>query len=171
MVCILSHLPAVLVRLSIACPDGYHTFYCNTCPETKCFKFFPQDSTFRKNFAESNSFCSGEGTIFGATGQLLQFRSSCEFERVRSLVTALNPTAPYLTGLNYDMQGNLRDSVALGTGLSTILVGTTLQLTGAMENAGKCVAIGRTSESTTDLIAVNCSIPAPSVCGLDTAGG
>ena len=108
--------------------------------------------------------------MFGATGQLLEFRSSCEFDRVRSLVTALNPTIPYLTGLNYDMQGNLRDSVAVGTGLSTILVGTTLQLTGATENAGKCVAIGRTSESTTDLIAVNCSVSAPSlsVCGLDT---
>ena len=109
--------------------------------------------------------------MFGAIGQLLEFRSSCEFERACSLVTALNPTIPYLAGLNYDMQGNLGDSVALGTGLSTILVGTTLQLTGATENAGKCVAIGRTSESTTHLIAVNCSIPAPSVCGLDTTGG
>ena len=41
--------------------------------------------------------------MFGATGQSLEFRSSCEFERVRSLVAALNPTAPYLTGLRYDM--------------------------------------------------------------------
>ena len=91
-------------------------------------------------------------------GWLLEFRSSCEFDQVHSLVTALNPTAPYLTGVNHDMQGNLRDSIAVGTGLSTILVGTTLQLTGATENAGKCVAIGRTSESTTDLLAVDCSI-------------
>ena len=109
--------------------------------------------------------------MFRATGQLLEFHSSCEFGRVRSLVTALNPTIPYLTGLNYDKQGNLRDSVAVGTGLSTILVGTTLQLTRATENAGKCVAIGRTSESTTDLIVVDCNVPAPSVCGLDTTGG
>ena len=109
--------------------------------------------------------------MFGAIGRLLEFRSSCEFERARSLVTALNPTIPYLTGLKYDMQGNLYDSVAVGTGLSTILVGTTLQLTGATENAGKCVAIGRMSESTTDLIAVDCNVPAPSVCGLDTTGG
>ena len=101
----------------------------------------------------------------------MEFRSSCEFERVRNLVTALNPTAPYLTGLNYDMQGNLRDRVAVGSGLSAILVGTTLQLTGATENAGKCVAIGRTSESTTDLIVVGCNASAPSVCGLDTTGG
>ena len=109
--------------------------------------------------------------MFGATGRLLEFRSRCEFERVRSLVTALNPTAPYLTGLNYDMQGNLRDSVAVGSGLSAILEGTTLQLTGATENAGKCVAIGRTSESTTDLMVVGCNASAPSVCGLDTTGG
>ena len=98
----LSHLPAVLVPLSITCPDGYHTFYCNTCPETKCFKFFPQDSIFRIDFAESDAFCSREGAMFGATGRLLEFRSSCEFDRVCSLVTALNPTAPYLTGLRYD---------------------------------------------------------------------
>ena len=77
--------------------------------------------------------------MFGATGQLLEFRSSCEFNRVRSLVTALNPTVPYLTGLNYEMQGNLGDSVAVGTGLSIILVGTSPQL--ATENVGKCVAI------------------------------
>ena len=109
--------------------------------------------------------------MLGATGQLLEFRSRCELERVRSLVTALNPTAPYLTGLNYDMQGNLRDSEAVGNGLSSILNGTTLQLTGATENAGKCVAIGRTSESTTDLIAVGCNASAPSVCELATTGG
>ena len=36
----------------------------------------------------------------------------------------------------------------MGTGLSTILVGTALQLSGATENAEKCVAIGRMSEST-----------------------
>ena len=72
----------------------------------------------------------------------MEFRSSCEFERVHSLVTAFNPIAPYLTGLKYDMQRNLRDSVVVDTGLSTILVGTTLQLTGATENAGKCVARG-----------------------------
>ena len=110
--------------------------------------------------------------MLGGTGRLLEFRSSCEFDRVRSLVTALNPTAPYLTGLNYDMQGNLRDSEAVGNiGLSSILNGTTLQLTGATENAGKCVAIGRTSESTTDLIAVGCNASAPSVCELATTGG
>ena len=109
--------------------------------------------------------------MFGATGQLLEFRSRCEFERVRSLVTALNRTAPYLTGLNYDMQGNLRDTEAVGNGLSNILMGTTLQLTGATENAGKCVAIGRTSESTTDLIVVSCNDSAPSVCQLATTGG
>ena len=45
--------------------------------------------------------------MFGATGRLLEFRSNCEFDRVRSLVTALNPTAPYLTGISYDMQGNV----------------------------------------------------------------
>ena len=108
--------------------------------------------------------------MFGATGRLLEFRSSCEFDRVHRLVTALNPTTPYLTGLNYDVQGNLRDSKAVGNGLSSILMGTTLQLTGATENAGKCVAIGRTSASTTDLIVVGCNDSAPSVCGLDTAG-
>ena len=96
--------------------------------------------------------------MFGAIGRLLKFHSSYEFERVRSLVTALNPTAPYLTGLRYDMQGNIYDSVAMGTGLNAILVGTTLQLTGTMENAGKCVAIGRRSEPTTDHTAVDCNV-------------
>ena len=52
-----------------------------------------------------------------------------------------------------------------------ILVVTPLQLTGATENVGKCVAIGRKSESTTDLILMDCNVPAPSVCGLDTTGG
>ena len=47
-------------------------------------------------------------------------------------------------------------------------MGTPLQLTRATENVGKCVAIGRKSESTTDLIVVDCNVPAPSVCGLDT---
>ena len=50
-------------------------------------------------------------------------------------------------------------------------MGTSLPLTGATENAGKCVAIGRTFESTTDLIVVDCNASAPSVCGLDTTGG
>ena len=50
-------------------------------------------------------------------------------------------------------------------------MGTTLQLTGATENAGKCVAIGRTSASTTDLIVVGCNASAPSVCELETTGG
>ena len=46
----------------------------------------------------------------------------------------------------------------MGTGLNTILVGTILQLTGTMENAGKRVAIGRRSEPTTDLTAVDCNV-------------
>ena len=163
--------PSVFAQLSVACPDGYHTFYCNTCPETKCFRFFQEDSIFRTDFTESNSFCSGQGSTFGGEGRLLEFRSSCEFERVKLLVTALDPTAPYLTGLRYDSQGNIYDSVANGAALSSILTGTSLPLTGATENAEKCVAIGRTSMSVTDLIVVDCNASAPSVCGLDASGG
>ena len=108
--------------------------------------------------------------MFGGTGQLLEFRSSCEFERVKMLVTALDSAAPYLTGLRYDSQGNVYDSVANGAALSAILTGTSLPLTGATDNAGKCVAIGRTAASVTDLIVVDCNTSAPSVCSLDTTG-
>ena len=145
---ILSCFPAVLVRLSINLPRWLPYLLLQHMSRDKMLQILLTGLHFRERFAESNLFCSGEGTMFGATGRLLEFRSSCEFDRVCSLVTALNPTALYLTGRSYDMQGNLRDSIAMGTGLSTILVGTALQLSGATENAEKCVAIGRTSEST-----------------------
>ena len=65
------------------------------------------------------------------------------------------------------MQGTY-DSIAMGTQPNTTLI---LQLTGATENTGKCVAIDRRSESTTNLIVVDCNVPATSVYGLNTNGG
>lgn len=65
----------------------------------------------------------------------------------------------------------MHDSITNGAGLAAILKGTTLQLNGATENAGKCLAIGRTSAFTTDVIVMDCDTSAPVVCGLDTTGG
>ena len=165
----LSLVLPVYSHLSFACPDGFHTFYCGTCPTTKCYNFLPVDSTFRQDFTESNSACAGQGTTYGGTGRLLEFHSSCEFERVKLLVEALQPPSPYLTGLRYDSQGNVFDSVAMGAALSGIL-STSLPLTGATANADMCIAIGVTPTSSIDLMPVDCNAAAPSVCGLDTTG-
>ena len=86
----------------------------------------------------------------------MEFRSNCEFERVRLLVGALQPPSPYLTGLRYDSQGNVFDSVAMGTALSGIL-NTFLPLTGAIVNADMCIAIGVTPASSIDLMPVDCN--------------
>lgn len=85
-------------------------------------------------------------------GRLLEFRSSREFERVKLLVGALAPTSSYLTGLIYDSQGNIYDSVTIGAGLTGILMNTSLPRTGALVNAGKCIAIGLTCASNIDLM-------------------
>ena len=99
----------------------------------------------------------------------MEFRSDCELEQVSLLVEALQPPSPYLTGLQYNSQGNVFDSVAMGTALSGIL-NTFLPLTGATANADMCIAIGVTSASSINLMPVDCNVATLSVCGLDTTG-
>ena len=124
---------------------------------------------FRQSFHEPNTLDGG--IMYGATGWLLVFWSSCEFERVKTAGyrSHSSRSLPHCPKIQH--AGNKFDSVAMGTQLTTTLIGTTLQITGATENTGKCLAIGRRSESTTDLIVVDCNVPAPSVHDLDTNGG
>ena len=126
---------------------------------------FEAEPTFVSNRDEAITRCNGY--FANGDGSLLQFVNGCEFERLKSILKAIeDDSITYLTGLIYNSAGQLVDS-SNDPVAAERLPGTALSLTDP-GSADQCVGIrGGTMP---DLVVVNCDQALPYVCSLELNG-
>ena len=156
---------------SSSCPSEFHPMPVTSCPSIGCYRFQEQPDIFQQNRQEKRAFCSGQAiNTYDGTGGLLEFRTLNEFNRVKEILQATRPSAPYLTSLMYSSAGTLQYVNGANVRQAADTVDTSLPVSSANATLqNKCVGIGVVGDSI-DLIVVECDTPQAFICDLQLTG-